>query len=149
MIKKKEFPAKATNTIRCRPECDCVPVKAVWCRFQCSGGGCPDETRLLAVLSQTKQHLQQPITGSCTKPGKSKPQGLSMPVKLLVHAYLHNVTDAHECFTLREIIAFFVAQKFVYSCLRYFCQWYFQAFLLLPPLVIPAEANLLHHLVLL
>lgn len=79
----------AINTIGCRPVRDIGPVKAVWCSAQCSGGGCPDETWLLAVLSWTKQHLQQPITESCTVPRRSKPQGQGMPAKLLFHAYLH------------------------------------------------------------
>lgn len=89
---------------------DSVPVKAVWCSAQCSGGGCPDETWLLAVLSRTEQHLQQPI--------RSKPQGLAMPVKPLFHAYYTNVTDAHECCTLLlgNIAGFFFpARKYVYD----------------------------------
>lgn len=66
------------NSNKQNPVQTSVFVKAVWCRAQCSGGGFPDETWLLAVLSPTKQHQQWPITGSCTEPWRSKPQGLSL-----------------------------------------------------------------------
>lgn len=140
----------AINTIRCRPVRDIGPVKAVWCSAQCSGGGCPDETWLLAVLSWTKQHLQQPITESCTVPRRSKPQGQGMPAKLLFHAYLHK---CNRCTWM-----FYFWGK--YCCVLFFfhseiCLWLPQTFCRmlrfflksLSPLVILAEANLLHHLV--
>lgn len=101
----------AINAIRCRPVRDCVPVKAVWCSAQCSGGSCPDETWLLAVLGPTKQHHQQPITGSCAGPWRSKPQGLGMPVKSLFHAYLHKCSRCREMFCFKgEILLFFCTE---------------------------------------
>lgn len=87
-----------------------------------------DETWLLAVLSRTEQHLPQPITGLCTGPRRSKPQGPAMPVKPLFHAYYTNVTDAHECFILWGNIAFFfLARKSVYDS-RHFDWCHFKYF---------------------
>lgn len=81
----------------------CVTI-SMWCSAQCSGGGCPDETWLLAVLSPVKQHHQWPITRSCTRPWRSKPQGLSVSVKPLFTLTYINVTDVQKC---RNVALFF------------------------------------------
>lgn len=118
----------------------CVTI-SMWCSAQCSGGGCPDETWLLAVLSPVKQHHQWPITRSCTRPWRSKPQGLSVSVKPLFTLTYINVTDVQKC---RNVAFFFFTQQYVvFSCLRHswliiFSSSYFSS--------VPLETNLLHHL---
>lgn len=68
----------------------------VWCSAQCSGGGCADDTRLLALLNPTKQHHQRPIRRSCAGPRRSKPQGRSLsakPLFMLIYTNRNRCTE--------------------------------------------------------
>lgn len=105
----------------------CVTV-SLWRQFgslaQSSGGGCPDETWLSAARRPTKQHHQQPIAGSVTGPWRSSPQGRGMPVKSLVHAYLHKCNRCTQMFYFKGNIVLFLCPYYVY-CLRHFSWYYF------------------------